>query len=35
MNIFNQVALEDIIVVGDVLSHKEIVGIDLTEDETS
>ena len=35
MNIFSQVAIEDIIVVGEVLSHKEIGGIDLTEEESS
>ena len=35
MNIFNQVAIDDLIVVGDVLSHKEIAGIDLTEQDSS
>ena len=35
MNIFSQVSIEDIIVAGEVLSHKEISGIDLTEEESS
>lgn len=35
MNIFNQVGIEDLIVIGEILSHKEISGIDLTEEDTS
>ncbi len=35
MNIFNQVAIEDLIVIGEILSHKQIGAIDLTEEDSS
>ena len=35
LNIFNQVAIEDMIVVGEVLSHQEIVGVDLADEDSS
>ncbi len=34
-NIFNQVALEDLNVFGEILSNKDISGVDLTEDLSS
>jgi hypothetical protein len=30
-NVFNQVALEDLTVFGELLTHKEMEGVDLTE----
>jgi hypothetical protein len=35
MNVFNQIAIEDINAVGEILSHQDIAGIDLTEEESS
>ena len=35
MNIFNQVALEDLIVLGEILTHREIEGVELDEDSSS
>lgn len=34
-NVFNQVALEDLTVYGELLSHKEMEGLDLTQDDSS
>lgn len=34
-NVFNQVALDDLIVFGEILPYKEIEGIDLAEEESS
>lgn len=30
MNVFSQVAISDIIVLGEVLNHKEMAAVDLT-----
>jgi tartrate dehydratase beta subunit/fumarate hydratase class I family protein len=35
MNIFNQVALEDLIVVGEILTGREIAAVEMGEEESS
>lgn len=35
MNVFNQIAIEDINVIGEILNHQDIAGIDLTEEDSS